>query len=130
MNKLFNSDAVKVVDAIYDMYGNTCIETILKEFNIKIIERTDWKYKKGKILGDTIHINANLQDEVKKFVIAHEVGHFLLDYDRTIFYNFSTSASHSEMRVNDFALLMISREYEIDPILLKLRLNEWHKLNL
>lgn len=55
---------------------------LAEALDIDVMERADFKRQKGAfkvILNDSfIFINANLSDEMKRLVCAHELGHALL----------------------------------------------------
>ena len=55
---------------------------IAEALDIEVLERSDFKRQKGAfkvILNNSfIFINANLSDEMKRLVCAHELGHALL----------------------------------------------------
>ena len=63
-------------------YKSTDPFEIAEALDIEVLERSDFKRQKGAfkvILNNSfIFINANLSDEMKRLVCAHELGHALL----------------------------------------------------
>lgn len=93
---------------------------IAEALDIEVLERSDFKRQKGAfkvILNNSfIFINANLSDEMKRLVCAHELGHALLH----------RSLGKSETGLMEFELFDITSttEYEANLFAANLLLDE------
>ena len=93
---------------------------LAEALDIDVMERADFKRQKGAfkvILNDSfIFINANLSDEMKRLVCAHELGHALLH----------RSLGKSESGLMEFELFNITNttEYEANLFAANLLLDE------
>ena len=79
---MINKQASNLPRRLIRKYGCHNPYELASNLNIEVMERADFKQQKGAfkvILNNSfIFINANLSDEMKRLVCAHELGHALL----------------------------------------------------
>lgn len=79
---MINKRASNLPHQLIRKYGSNDPYELASIFNIDVMERSEFKQQKGAfkvILNNSfIFVNANLSDEMKRLVCAHELGHALL----------------------------------------------------
>lgn len=120
-----------MVNSLEEFYESTDIWYIIDSIGVTINESP---YLGGSKLAfsydDIIVVRDDLCDEIRQFVILHELGHLLLHEEPIYTFRINTNTYKIEKEANDFALLLLSKYHELDAELIRLRLNDWYKLNL
>lgn len=102
--------------------GNNCIYNILDKYNITI----SYKEFRAKSTESQIFINDNYEatifiqeniesEEYKQFLIAHEIGHYVLHFDKNVSFSFMRHIYKTklEREANDFAVKLLLSDINI-----------------
>lgn len=121
----------EMVASLEEVYDTTDIEVLLTSIRV-CIQEVD--YLSGSKLAysydDKIVIRNDLAEELRQFVILHELGHLLLHNEPIYTFRTNTSTLKLEKEANDFALLILAKYYHLSPEDIRFRLNDFYQLNL
>ena len=86
------------------------IYEIIKSYNINIVEidwinEINWLYTRKK-WKDIIFLSKNLEENMKRFTLWHELCHFLL-WEQWLSINFWYSKTYIEKRADDFSMKLL-----------------------
>lgn len=118
---------MKKIDEALQWIQSCCVDDVLSQFNIKVIHAPELnKTKKDSFLKiinrqSIIFIKTNLNENYEKFILYHEIGHFLMHYEEGMQYSFYLSRfkNRLEVEANIFACTcLLNDEYkeEVDII--------------
>ena len=100
----------KIDDALRHI-ENFDIEDILNQFNIQLIHASEMNINKMDSLLKVFHhrsvifIKTDLEEQYRKFILYHEIGHYLLHYEEGMKFSFYLSRykNRLEIEANNFA---------------------------
>lgn len=105
-----------IVEGLIESVGSSKLKDILDSLGIKLIQRngitTEYLNKNGKQI---IYLDSNIHEDIKPFVLAHEIGHAILHDEEIIQYSpFDIVRSRTEREADYFAFKLLGKS--IDPI--------------
>lgn len=105
-----------IVEGLIESVGSHKLKDILDSLGIKLIQRngitTEYLNKNGKQI---IYLDSSIHEEIKHFVLAHEIGHAILHDEEIIQYSpFDIVRSRIEREADYFAFKLLGKA--IDPI--------------
>ena len=107
---------------LYRKYGN--VTDVIYDLDIDIQE-TEFKQKtlESRIVinayGDaTIFVRSDINEYYKNFLLAHELGHFILHYDKDISFNYYCRVYKTklEREANDFACDLLLSDVDFSNV--------------
>ena len=105
-----------IVEGLIESIGSSDLKDIISSLNIKLITKngitTQYVKKNGKQI---IYLDSTLNEEIKPFVLAHEIGHAILHDEEIIQYSpFDIVRTKTEREADYFAFKLLGKS--IDPI--------------
>lgn len=111
-----NQEIDYIVEGLIESVGSSNPKDIISALDIKLITRdgitTEYINKNGKQI---IYLNSSIDEGIKPFVLAHEIGHAILHDEETIQYSpFDIVKTRTEIEADYFALKLLGKS--IDPL--------------
>ena len=119
----------KIIQRLYDDFSTYDIFKLIDYLDITLVE-SDQLATWGCSWGNMITIRKGINEDIKEFVLAHELAHLILHANLGIAMPFMGMVGKYEKEANSFALLLLSQKYDISIEVIQLRLNEYYKLGI
>lgn len=104
-----------IVEGLIESVGSHNLKDIINNLGIKLITKnaitTEYINKNGKQI---IYLDASVNEDIKPFILAHEIGHAVLHDDEIIQYSpFDIVRTKTEREADYFAFKLLGKS--IDP---------------
>lgn len=106
-----------IVEGLIESVGSSDLKDIISSLDIKLITKNGitTQYIKRKDGKQIIYLDTSLPEEIKPFVLAHEIGHAVLHDEEIIQYSpFDIVRTKVEREADYFAFKLLCKS--IDPI--------------
>lgn len=106
-----------IVEGLIESVGSSNLKDIINSLDIKLISKNGitTQYVRRKNGKQIIYLNSSLPEEIKPFVLSHEIGHAVLHDEEIIQYSpFDIVRTRTEREADYFAFKLLGKS--IDPV--------------